>query len=213
MKKTLVVLFVLVLLFAHVQNVNMQVLDITMLPKLTDIQESGQIFETSSIRYLYSNGYLNVWFRGATEMYQFVWSNNKWTMNKIIKNVLPDYIVAVNRGLVSFSQDDSMKIANSDNTLIKNLAQVPFDCTKYPIYTIVLILTFISFICLSKINVDKYLFVRNIKMFVRNKKPETNVVTLHNSFCKVQGLRLCIASLYLFIGGKQCQKNLKVLLA
>jgi len=75
MKKTLIVLFVLVLLFAHVQNTDAHVLDISMLPKLAEIKASGQIVDAKGIRYLYNNGYINVWFKGDTEVFNLSGQN------------------------------------------------------------------------------------------------------------------------------------------
>ena len=185
MKKTLIVLFVLVLLFAHVQNTDAHVLDISMLPKPTDIKESGQIVDAKGIRYLYNNGYINVWFRGDTEFFQFKWTGQGWRLEKIITNVIPDCCVAVKKCGVCVNENNAVTIKNNGQNIRSN-KQVKNNLIKDSCLYIAPDTGMCSNVEIKSDSFYLSIIRRDVRQYVRNKKPNDVVC---NSNILINGLQ------------------------
>ena len=185
MKKTLMVLFVLVLLFAHVQNTDAHVLDISMLPKLTDIKESGQIVDAKGIRYLYNNGYIDVWFKGDTEVFQFKWTEQGWRLEKIITNVISDCCVAVKKCGVCVNENDAVTIKTNGQNIRSN-KQVKNNLIKDSCLYIAPDAGMCSNVEIKSDSFYLPIIRRDVRQYVRNKKPN-GVVS--NSNILINGLQ------------------------
>jgi len=149
--------------------------DISILPSpFAKNYESGVLYDLGNYRFAFNNGYLVFFEAHSNTVYVFKWDNG-WKLEKILDHVNADSIGFI-KSEVKISVDDTLRMVapktniGSDRNNVSSASSVA-DFKTALIQIIAKVVDFVVLAVLTPV-------VRDVRMFVKNKVPDVNVVPL-----------------------------------
>jgi hypothetical protein len=149
--------------------------DISMLPSpFAKNYESGVLYELGNYRFAFNNGCLAFFEAHSNNVYVFKW-NNGWKLEKILDHVDADSIGFI-RSEVKIAKDDTIRIVASETNIgsSKDNVSSASSVADFNIALIQIVSKVVDAVVLSVL----MLIPRDVKMFVKNKVPDVQVVPL-----------------------------------
>jgi len=149
--------------------------DISILPSpFANNYESGVIYNLENYRFAFNNGYLVFFETHSNTVYVFKW-NNGWELDKILDHVDADSIGFI-KSEVKIAEDDTLRMVapkkniSSDRDNVSSASSV----ADFKIVLIQIISKVVDAVILSVLTP----IAKDVRMFVKNKVPNVQVVPL-----------------------------------
>jgi hypothetical protein len=149
--------------------------DISILPSpFAKSYESGILYDLGNYRFAFNNGYLAFFEAHSDTVYVFKWDNG-WKLEKILDHVDADSISFI-KSEVKISVDDTLKMVapktniGSDRNNLSSASSIA-DFKIALIQNIAKVVDFVVLAVLTPV-------VRDVRMFVKNKVPDVQVIPL-----------------------------------
>jgi hypothetical protein len=149
--------------------------DISILPSpFAKNYESGVLYELGNYRFAFNNGYLVFFEAHSNNVYVFKWDNG-WKLEKILDHVDADSIGFI-KSEVKIAKDDTLKMVapktniGSDRNNVSSASSV----ADFKIALIQIVSKVVDAVVLSVLMP----IARDVRMFVKNKVPDVQVVLL-----------------------------------